>query len=127
MRERDDNDKRVLKDGESLRVNVMLMDGVRREIAGATTSLRNFDGTPAGHKPGYVTTSDAERERRAALYAAHDAKVSSAWQQPAPSQADHSSKSGRSAQGDPPSRAANNDRAAAYAADDKRISEAWRS
>jgi hypothetical protein len=33
----------------------------------------------AGHRPGYVMLSDAEREPRAALYRDHDERLSARW------------------------------------------------
>ena len=72
-----DDDRRqeeVLKDGEVLTVRVH-HDGVA--AAGHRRGTAALDA--AGHRPGYVMLSDAERERRAALYRDHKERLSARW------------------------------------------------
>ena len=56
----DDEDDRVLRDGERLTVRMHLMDGVQRAV---TESAVRTDAV--GHRPGSLPMTDAERERRA--------------------------------------------------------------
>ena len=64
----------VARDGETVTVRMHMMDGLQHAVAG---SAAIFDAT--GHRPGYAQLSDADRERRDALYRDHDAKLSERW------------------------------------------------
>lgn len=72
----DDDDKsKVVKDGESIRTSMLLMDSVQREVVTHTVTQDAL----AIHKRGYVQLSDSERVRRQSLYDAYDRRISDAW------------------------------------------------
>jgi hypothetical protein len=70
----DEDDGRILQDGQALRVSLRMMDSLQRSVA----------GLPALHQPGFASDAqpvfdeDAETARQEA-YAAYDAEAGSAW------------------------------------------------
>jgi hypothetical protein len=78
-RRHDDDDDDALRDGESVRVPLMLCDAVTPEFA--------FGGVDvSGHQPGYRHVTDAAvRDARKAARAAYDeycSRISNAWRRP---------------------------------------------
>lgn len=74
LNELEDHD-RVLKDGESIRIPMFMMDSLSRVVGGDTPSV-------AGHRPGSLPMTDAERISREELYAQRDKRISDAWRDP---------------------------------------------
>jgi hypothetical protein len=68
------DDDGILKDGESIRVPMFAMDSAQRLIADRTSM--------AGHRPGSLPLSDAERSTRAERLQARDAGISQRWRSP---------------------------------------------
>jgi hypothetical protein len=85
--EDDDDDRRILADGQAVRVPMFAMDSLQREVAGLSRPL-------AQHQPAFAsdsdddfladaeTMADAEAARQEA-YAAYDHELTTAWQQDA--------------------------------------------
>lgn len=67
----DEDNRTTVKDGSVVRVPMHMMDGAPV-----------FDG--AGHRPGSVSLTDSERERRADIHDAHKARISDQWRNPSP-------------------------------------------
>lgn len=74
---RDDSD--MLKDGEVLRVSMMLMDGVPRAVTGRSTPV-----SMVGHRPGSLPLTDAQRSERVERQRAYNDEVSQRWRSHAP-------------------------------------------
>ena len=75
----DDDDRRVLKDGEKLVVNMMMMDSVQRAVAAA------FDGSvfdASRHRPGWRTGDAVQQEARDKAYDEMVERTSNAWKSP---------------------------------------------
>lgn len=72
--------KEILEDGERLTLGVTMMDAQQRMVADAK-KLPSF----VGHRPGGLALTDAERQKRTALYATKDRMVADAWRDAAPS------------------------------------------
>lgn len=65
----------VLKDGEALRVPLLLMDS-----APSNRAVRVDDNfAMQGHRPGYVVCTDAARSERIERQRSHDAELSNRW------------------------------------------------
>lgn len=75
VRDLGDDESYTVKDRESIRFNLQFMD-----------AMPVFDG--AGHRPGAVSLTDAERDRRAQMYADNKARISDAWKNAPPLAAD---------------------------------------
>jgi hypothetical protein len=78
----DDDD--IVRDGQSLRVPIMLMDAASRAPADAsaiTARILADQALPTVlHRPGALAVvTDAERNARDQLYAARDRRVADAW------------------------------------------------
>ncbi|MDP2410072.1 MAG: hypothetical protein Q8M26_07280 [Pseudolabrys sp.] len=73
----DDEETGIVKDGEVLRTPMLVMDRYRREAAPKPA----LDA--AAHRPGSRAITDADREKRIALYDGHAKKQSERWRQPA--------------------------------------------
>ena len=81
-----DDDDRILKDGQVLRVPMFMMDGMDAvQKAVARSSARVTDGSGKGglnlHRPGF-RLSDARQTSDAAIaraYELYDAELTSAW------------------------------------------------
>jgi hypothetical protein len=84
MRQRDayvDDD--VVRDGESLKVPLYMMDSVQRAVATDGLRLHDGMGNPAGHKRGYVFGGNAEQRQRAAdAYDEWTRRLQNAWRTP---------------------------------------------
>ena len=99
----------ILKDGRSLRVPMMMMDGSAR--------FHDGRGAPVGHRPGFVMTTDAAvRDAKMAAYDEYESEISSAWKQAAPAR--------RPAQEDALPTA--DERQRVYADYDRAVTDAWR-
>lgn len=72
----DDNDE-IARDGQVVRVPMMLLDSIQRSVAAGTTIIDT-----AGHRPGSLVMTDADKQKRSALYDSHDATLSGAWKIP---------------------------------------------
>jgi hypothetical protein len=117
--ENEDDD--VLRDKQRVTVPLMLMDG----SAGAdqrTAALYAGLGAGNGHRPGPAILTDEERERRAALYSARDARLADAWRNPDPNPVMLDQ---IEPPGDEPAPKIPGENPA-YAARDRRLENAWR-
>jgi hypothetical protein len=77
----DDND--VVRDGESVRVSLHMMDGLQRAVATYGLRLHDGMGNPAGQKQGYVFGGNAEqRQRVAKAYDEWTKRLHNAWRTP---------------------------------------------
>jgi hypothetical protein len=99
MTTEDDDDKKVVKDGERITVPMYMMDRIQKSVVG--TTLR--------HAPGFVSLSDKDAEAKRAIYDAADKKLGERW------------RGGEAASAKPQTT-----QDAAYASYNRRISEAWR-
>lgn len=72
LQHRDD----ILKDGEAVRVPVMLMDSVQRDVSASV-----------GISPRSLPLTDTEREQRNALYDRQKKELSERWKHPNPQDA----------------------------------------
>lgn len=99
----------VIKDGQTLRVSMFMMDSLARVVVADTAST-------VGHKPGSLPITDADRASREEIYARRDQKMTDAWKNPSPLDPSQTKKAITPA----PS-------ADRYAARDARLEQAWRS
>ena len=109
-RTRAEDEGDVARDGETVTVRMPMMDGLQHAVAGDAVLIDT-----AGHRPGYVQLSDAERERRDSLYREHDEKLSERWRTRPPAA---SATAARHSTGDA--------RAHAYARYQQHVTDAWR-
>ena len=78
----------VLRDGHSVRVPMMMRDGMtplQRAVAQHSLAMRLHDGRggPIGHKPGFVYSTDASlNDAKERAYAAYDAELRDAYKHP---------------------------------------------
>lgn len=103
------HDETTLKDGQSMRVPMFLMDSLSRVVVADTAPT-------VGHKPSSLAITDTERTRREEMYARRDQKMTDAWKNPSPLDPSQTKKAVTPA----PS-------ADRYAARDARLEAAWRS
>ncbi|MGE0522117.1 MAG: hypothetical protein AB7O60_03655 [Variibacter sp.] len=121
--------RRVLKDGERIRVDLLLMDADDVQRAVATAQVTDVNGQPAGHRPGFLfsqsstAVSDAE-----VAFDAEGERLRNAWRTPAPWVTDSKpAEQRRERQPDPPARPQRtNDAEAAYEALRAKERDAWR-
>ena len=99
----------VIKDGQTLRVPMFMMDSLSRVVVADTAPT-------VGHKPGSLPITDADRASHEEMYARRDQKMTDAWKTPAPLDPSQTKKAITPA----PS-------ADRYAARDARLEQAWRS
>jgi hypothetical protein len=66
----------MVRDGQVIRVPIMLMDATQRQIADRKPSAY-------GHRPGSMPLTDAERVAKADRQGAYDKKITQRWRQPA--------------------------------------------
>lgn len=104
-----EDDKDVLKDGQSMRVPLFLMDSLSRVVVTDTAPT-------VGHKPGSLAITDADRASRDELYQRRDKRLTDAWKNPPPLEPSQAKTAVVPA--------ASADR---YAARDARLENAWRS
>jgi hypothetical protein len=113
----DDDDKRVLRDGESLSVTLFAMDAAQREMT-AHALLTDAHGNPAGYAPGYVFAAAglkaAGRNDARDAYAAYEARLTDAWRNAHPTRRTASTPLAADGLSD------------AYAAYDARLVNRWR-
>ena len=76
----EDDDDRICKDGEVVKVPMIFMQDSSAPLRAAASPIT--DG--AQHRPGTVTLSDAERNQRLAMYEKANANLCSAWNDPSP-------------------------------------------
>lgn len=116
MQKIEDDDDQIARDGQTIRVPLMLMDSVQKAVASSTVTN---DG--AGHRPGYAVITDAMVKDRLKLYDAYIARVTSAWKNPPAVLANATD-----GKAPPPHKPATDDRAKLCDAYDKKLSERWR-
>lgn len=108
----DDEDK-VLKDGQSLRVPVFMMDSALDTVQRAIIAAQQPE---TRHAPGSLPLTDADRASREELYLRRDKKLTDAWKNAPPLE---------------PAQAKTaivpTSSAERYAARDARLENAWRS
>jgi hypothetical protein len=81
----DDDDDRVVRDGESVRVPMYLMDGVQRAVArvaappGPRMRVTDALGASAGFKPGYCFDAGAAGDPRPAAFSEREKYLTDAW------------------------------------------------
>lgn len=125
--------RRVVPPGSRVRVDLLSMDAVQREIVaaglgvhigddGAVTRIHDGMGHRAGHKPGYAFADSGDRRAADRAYAERSAALQDAWRTPA-SDADDIRKPAA------PRPTADAQRAAAdaYNARSRDLENAWRS
>jgi hypothetical protein len=70
------DDDEIVRDGQKVVVPLHLMDEQQRFVA-------SMQAAPVAlHRPGQAVQSDADKQRRGALYDAYDQRVGSAWKNP---------------------------------------------
>lgn len=81
-----DDDVRTLKDGQRLRVNVILMDHATAftdaERAAILDGARPIVTDRGRHSPGGMIISDADRDAKEKILEARDKRLTSAWANP---------------------------------------------
>jgi hypothetical protein len=121
---KDDEDK-VVRDGQVLRVSLLMMDGVQREIADQRVGLVDAAGQSwtVGHRPGAVYLTGRQREvSSAAKAAARDEyvlRLTDGWR------TDHLIAPGAERR-ETPSATTVDAREEAYATYERHLSNAWR-
>jgi hypothetical protein len=117
-----DDDDKVVKDGQSVRVSMVMMDSfdsIQRAVFAAHQVKRNeaFDAKMR-NSPGFVEVTDEERAATAKVLADRDARLSNAWKHPNPT-----------VDAAPPAKTdatQANDAESAYEARRHRLENAWR-
>ena len=106
----------VIPDGGRMRVTMLLMDS-RKPPAAVHTVIKDM----AGHRPGSLPLTDADRTRRVTMYRTRDVALSARWKAAAPSPLEtvQLEQVRRAA---PPA----SDLTAAYGERDKKLSERWK-
>jgi hypothetical protein len=80
----DDDDDKIAKDGQTVRVPMMLLDAQQRKVA-VDTIIKDAIGksvSTVGHRPGGLAVADADVQRRHALHMTYDAMISQRWRSP---------------------------------------------
>jgi hypothetical protein len=114
----------VLKDGCSVTVPLHMMDSMQRDIArhSLATRLHDGHGGPAGHRPGFVYSTDASlNEAKERAYAAYDAELRDAYKHPQGWRGDIDASDGTL-----DATPVLDERERAYAAYDAAVANAWR-
>jgi hypothetical protein len=114
-----DDDDKILKDGQSMRVSMVMMDSLQRAVIAADQIKRveAFDAKMR-NSPGFAEVTDEERAATAKVLADRDARLSNAWKHPNPT-----------VDAAPPAKTdatQANDAEAAYEARRHRLENAWR-
>lgn len=109
----DDEDDKIVKDGQRLVVSMSLMDGMQRVVA--THPI--VSGEPL-HRPGAVSISDTDRAQRAAVYNGYNKTLADRWKNPPPVLPGVTDAK--------PAPTAARDHAAMYDRYDAKVSERWR-
>jgi hypothetical protein len=78
-------DKKVLRDGERLRVPLVLMDELQRSVV--ANRLHDGFGNQAGHKPGFVFVAGHDETPTVAAYCEYVKHIGGAFSQSAPGEA----------------------------------------
>lgn len=73
----EDKDKKIVRDGEVVRVPLTLMDGVQRSVVAAR--LHDGMGREAGHRPGFVFANGQNDEVSRAARATYVKLLGDAW------------------------------------------------
>jgi hypothetical protein len=120
----------IVRDGETVKVRMHMMDALQRAIAVDRLRLHDGLGNPAGHKRGYVFSSNAEdRQRATDAYDERTAQLQNAWRSAAAKVESNQAQleAWRSPGAKPgPRQKAEADRAGAHAEYVRRIQNAWR-
>jgi hypothetical protein len=105
-----DDDSEVVRDGERIVIRMSMMDSLQHAVAGGIAVA-----DAVGHRPGSLPMTNAERERRTALYQDHDKRLSERWMtlQPTADTPDAGHSTGDA-------------RLDAYARYQQRVTDAWR-
>src|SRR5262249_41165424 len=126
----DPDDDEMVRDGESVRVPMFLMDKVQRAVATIGQRLHDGMGNPAGRKRGYALGGNAEQRQLAAeAYDERTTRLQNAWRSPAgAAERNEAQLEAWRRPGARPSLSqdAAVDRTAAYAAYVQRMENAWR-
>jgi hypothetical protein len=102
-RELNTDEQKILRDGERLRISVMLMDHQPSKPSAQPTVL---------HRPGYAPISAEQQEQRRQLQARYEAELTGRWQSGTAGQAEG---------------LGSLNKAEAHRAYEKRLTNAWRS
>jgi hypothetical protein len=75
---------RVVKDGEMLKVPLMMADAATVDVAAITQAAMSDASMPSAamHRPGSLALSDADRAARDKALAARDKRLVDAWKNP---------------------------------------------
>jgi hypothetical protein len=79
-RTREQDDDTVVRDGQTVRVRLSLMDSVQQAIARGGIAVH--DAVPL-HRPGYAALTDAQARQKQTFYDAYEKKLTGAWRQDA--------------------------------------------
>ena len=74
LKTEEDEEDRVLKDGQVLRVPLSFMDSAQREVAAASTAVLMND-----HRPHFGRLTAADAQRRDDMYRDADQRLSRRW------------------------------------------------
>ena len=116
----DEDDDKVLRDGQVSSFPLMLMDSLQREVAASAFAASAVVFDAANHRPHYAPITDAERQKRRTLIDEADKALSDRWKHP-PSLHAEVTKPVKVTQPSPTT-----DMAALYADRDKKLSERWK-
>ena len=109
----DDEDDKVVKDGQRVTVSMFAMDHLQRQVAARTVTPSLAD-----HRPHAAVLSDADRASKVAAHKARDEALANRWRNPPPVLPAVTDKA--------PAQAVTAYQAAAYSAYDAKLSERWR-
>jgi len=77
----DSRDKKIVEDGEVVRVPFGAMDALQRSVAASQHALVvDAFGQPAGFRPGFCFSTSTEEDPRPAAYDSYKQRTSDAWQ-----------------------------------------------
>lgn len=113
VKKMEDEEEHIAKDGETITVPFMMMDGQQKEVR----QLIDSKTLPAlNTRPGFAQMPAGDAERRHKMYADADKKLSERWKNPPAATQDAAAKPAPIKQG----------MAALYDRRDKALSERWR-
>lgn len=78
----DDEDRRIVRDGEFVRVPLHLMDATQRAMHDHFFTMHDGAGNTPGHRPGYVMNDardDAMRDAKQTAYDEYQRDLCNAW------------------------------------------------
>lgn len=109
----EDEDDDVVRDGQTIRVSLMMMDSMDPVQCAVASNALVGDGV--GHRPGSLALTDADRERRQQLHDAYERTLTSRWRNPLTPASQRN-----------PERPTGDARLDAYAQYNQRVANAWR-